>query len=276
MKTADAFRKIFYQPGEVFVALKVAPIWHVAAFVLVALVLAKSALVLDSSDRALNKLQTELFNEARNQAAIEHPELIDSESVVLIASDAVDVPDAVDQKMTFVSRGPSYPAIREITAFISFLLGLAFEVVYFKVVSVTMKLNLGVRNWITFSIWSHIPASALALFGAVLVSLSVSSQSHPFGPANHVNYEIFSLVRWIASPNTPEGGMSIFSIDIYHLDLALIWVLALQTIGFREWSGRSIVTSFSVVAIPIVVLYAVVMWMSADGLFWNVAFHLAS
>ena len=272
MVTSEALCKIFYRPHEIFAELKQRPNWLVAACVLFGIVVASGAVVIESTDSALEKLRTEFFAEALKQEALEYERLIESETEDLSQHETSEIATETYTTTSFVAVGfgPSHPVIRELTAIVFFLLGLACEVVYFRLVSATMSLNLNVRHWMAFSIWSHIPAAVLAFAGVVLVSLSIASQSHPFDQANPINYEIFSAMRWVASPNTAQGGFSIFSIDIYHLDLALAWVLVLQTIGFREWSGKSILTSISVVAIPIAILYIVVMWLSSDHLFWYV------
>ena len=271
MITSEAVRKVFYRPREVFSELKTHPIWLGAAVLLLVLIVAKSALVIDSTDRALEKLRTELFMQEQKGAVIDQEELVAPEGAVesRVSLEASEW-NYTTTSVTFVAHGPSYPVFRELTALVFLFMGLVCEVAYFRIVSATMNLNLNMRHWVAFSIWSHVPAAVLALAGVVLVSFSIGNQIHPFDQANPINYEVFSLIRWIASPNTAQGGFNIFSVDIYHLDLALLWVIALQTIGFREWSGRSILTSFSIVAIPIALVYVIVMWMSADHLFWYV------
>ena len=274
MRNSVALRKIFYRPREVFAELKTSPIWLPAAIVLFAIVLAKVALVVDSSDRALEILRTEVFEEAREQSVLEPRALNEAESAGVSKELVFEGPEDIDGSETetfvLVSYGPLHSRFMALTAFFYFLIGLAFEVAYFRIVSATFRLNLNVRHWISFSIWRHIPAAVLAFVGVVLVTLTIGNQSHPFAQANPINYEVFSLIRWIGAPSTTQGGMNIFSVDIYHLDLALIWVLALQAIGFSKWSGKKFLTSFSVVVIPVAILYAVVVWMSADGLYWYV------
>lgn len=270
MKTTEALSKIFFRPREVFAALRERPNWLIAAIVLLWIVVATSALVIDSSDRALEKLQTTVIDEVREEPSLELPELSGEENAIVRKFQLEGSREELDGLEVYVARGPSYPVIREMTSIVFFLVGLAFEVAYFRIVSAAMSLKLKTRNWIAFSIWSHLPPAFLAFLGAVLLSLSIGNQTHPFDQANYINYEVFSVLRWIAAPNTPVGGVSILGVDIYHLDAALIWLIALQTVGFREWSRKSVATSLAVVAIPIAILYLIVVWMSVGHLVWHV------
>ena len=49
---------------------------------------------------------------------------------------------------------------------------------------------------------------------------------------------------------------------MYELDIALIWVVVLQTIGFKTWSGKSTISSLTVVLMPVLALYGFIVYAS--------------
>ncbi len=133
------------------------------------------------------------------------------------------------------------------------LIKLVFDTVYFAIVGVILRLEYKVRDWITFSIWSRIPAMVLttiAVFVAVLMLGTVSDSNH---------YQILAFAFWLPLPD--EGSRS-FDTFMYQLDIALIWVVAMQTIGFKTWSGKSTFSSLTVVLLPVMVLYGLIVYAS--------------
>lgn len=267
MNTREALQKIFARPSEVFVALRQQRIWVLAAFVLVAVVVAHSALIGYSASQAYAEyVPSEADRERYEKFLEEYREEIEA-AQESARGGIVDVDgwagSATSESTVFVSvASRGNPLFNVAIAFLALLIAVGIEVAYFKVVGSRMQLSFKSKDWIAFSVWSRIPAAVLALLGVILVLLFSGYQ------ANIANYELLSIARWIPLPFRPDRGVNILNIDVYHLDAALVWLIALQTIGFRIWSGRSFIVSFSIVAIPTAILYAAVIWMSLDIAHW--------
>lgn len=267
MKTTEALRKTFCQPSEVFLALKEQQTWVVAALTLIGVVVVHTALINYSVSQAYAQyVPSEAERERYEQVLEEYREEIEA-AQESARGGIVDVDgwagSTTSEQVVFVSDpGLGITRFNVAIAFFAFLIALAIEVAYLRFVGSEMDLSFKTVDWIRFSVWSRLPGTVLALLGVILVLLFSGFQ------ANIANHELFSIVRWIPWPNNPDRGVNILNIDVYHVDAALVWVIALQTIGFRIWSGRSFVVSLSIVAIPTAILYAVVLWMSMDVLFW--------
>ncbi len=133
------------------------------------------------------------------------------------------------------------------------LIKLVFDAVYFAIVATILKLEYKVRDWITFSVWSRIPAmvlSTIAVVVAVVMLGKVSDSKH---------YQILAFAFWL---RLPDEGSRLYDTMMYELDIALIWVVALQTIGFKAWSGKSTLTSLTVVLCPVLIIYGLVVYSS--------------
>ena len=267
MKTTEALQKIFYRPSEVFLAIREQQTWFVAAFALIGVVVVHTALIHYSVSQAYAQyVPSEAERERYEQILEEYREEI-KEAQESARGGIVDVDgwagSATSERVVFVSDpGLGITRFNVAIAFFALLIALAIEVAYFRFVGSEMDLSFKTVDWITFSVWSRIPGAVLALLGVILVLLFSGFQ------ANIANHELFSIVRWIPQPANPDRGVNILNIDVYHIDAALVWVIALQTIGFRIWSGRSFVVSLVVVALPTIILYAFVIWMSLDVMFW--------
>lgn len=270
MNTLEALHEIFRRPLEVFAALKKERFWILATLALVAVLLAHIALIDFAVYRAYTQYEPSTIETERYEKIIEeYREQIEAaqaagqeDGVVFIGASGSGT-----ETTAVLVAGPQISRYRLAIAFVSFLVALALEVAYFRIVSAGMKLTFEVRDWIAFSVWSRIPAAALALVGVLLVLLVSGYQ------ANVTNYEVFSIARWIPNLDRPDRGINFLHIDIFHLDAALLWIIALQTIGFREWSGKDVFTSLMVVSLPTAVLYGLVLWLSTDGLVWAMAFY---
>ena len=267
MKTTDTFQKIFYQPREVFAALKSQRNWLPAALVLLAVVVLQSSLVGYSVTRVYAEYEPSEAERDRYEAFMdEYREEIEA-AQESARGGIVDIDgwagSGTEERIVLVSDpGRGISLFNVAIAFFTFLIALAIEVGYFRFVGAELDLSFNTVDWITFTAWSRIPGAVLALLGVILVLLFTGFQ------ANLANFEPFSIVRWIPIPLRPDRGVNLLNINVYHLNAALIWVIALQTIGFRIWTGRSLVFSLAVVALPTLIFYVAVLWMSMDVFFW--------
>ena len=136
----------------------------------------------------------------------------------------------------FMIPGPDLRQGQVSIGLVSLLSAVVLEIAYFRVISERMKLPYEARDWIAFSVWTRIPATVLALIGALAVQLISGYQ------AGVTRYETLSVAGSIPFSPRPDRGVNLLHIDVYHLDAALNWLIALQTIGFREWSGKRLGT----------------------------------
>ncbi len=270
MNTLEALHKIFDRPREVFAALKKERFWILATLAFLAVLLAHIALIDFAVYRAYTQYEPSAIEKERYEKIMEeYREEIEATQAAAQEDGAVffGAPGSGTETTAVFVASPQISRYHLAIAFVSFLIALVLEVAYLKIVSAGMKLPFEVRDWIAFSVWSRIPAAALALVGVLLVLLVSGYQ------ANVTNYEVFSIARWIPIPDRPDWGINFLHIDIYHLDATLLWIIALQTIGFREWSGKNVFASLVVVSLPTTVLYGLVLWLSTDGLGWTMAFY---
>lgn len=267
MKAAEAVQKIFYRPREVFEAFREQRTWLPAVLVLLALVVFQSSLIGYSVSRVYAQHEPSVAERERYEAFAEEYRKEIEAAQESARGGIVDVDgwagSGTAERVVLVSDpGRGISLFNVAIAFFAFLIALAIEVAYFRFVGAELDLSCKTVDWITFCAWSRIPGAVLALLGVFLVLLFTGFQ------ANMANFEPFSVVRWIPIPLRPDRGVNILNIDVYHLNAALIWVIALQTIGFRIWSGRGFVFSLAVVALPTAIMYVAVLWMSMDVFFW--------
>ena len=272
MKSTEALQKIFYRPSEVFEELREQRSWLPAAFVLLVVVVVHSSLVNYSISRAYAQHEPSEADRERFEALIEEYREEIEAAQESARGGIVDVNgwagSGAETEVFFVtSPGLDTTLYNAVIAAFALLIALAIEVAYFRFVGSKMQLSFRTADWVAFTVWSRIPGLVLAFLGVLLVLLISGYQ------ANVVNYESLSIARWVPLPLRPDRGVNILNIDIYHLDAALIWVIALQTLGFQIWSRRSFIISFAVVTTPTVILYGLVLWLSTDGLFWYLAFR---
>ncbi len=119
------------------------------------------------------------------------------------------------------------------------------EAVYFRVVGALLQLDFRLGDWFVFSVWSRVPAIALGVVAIIVGAVALGRQP------DRAELEVLSLARWVDLPEARYGGENWTTyIKFDNLDASLIWVVALQTIGFQEWSGRGSAFSLGVVLIP--------------------------
>lgn len=138
--------------------------------------------------------------------------------------------------------------------FLGLIVLLWIEALYLRAVSAIMGIGLTLDYWFALVIWSRVPGEALLLLITVafVVPLFVSNEWFGFD---------LPVLRGLFESSSSDDASSLgYVFDIWWLPE--IWVLALMTIGFRDWSGQGKLVSFAIVCVPTVVLIGVLWWFS--------------
>ena len=259
MSFVTALLRIFSRPREVFEALEEKRFWLLAACMLVALSLAQGLAIGLTMARGIpddDKIRIfpmEVVSETSGQSESA------SESEVVLTSRPLDDDQGfknIEKKQVREISVPGKALL--ITMGVVFwpmllLIRLVFDAVYFTIVATILKLEYKVRDWITFSVWSRIPAMVLSTIAVVVAVLMLGAVSD----SNH--YQILAFAFWLP---LPDEGSRFFDVLMYQLDIALIWVVALQSIGFKTWSAKSTIFSLTVALFPVLVLYGLIFYAS--------------
>ena len=123
------------------------------------------------------------------------------------------------------------------------------EAAYFRIVGALLRNEVTLGDWFALCAWSRVPGAALIVV-AVTVGLIVLGRQ-----PDEADLDFLRLTRWIDLPEVRHEGES-WSIgaNFDHLEAYLIWVIALQTIGFKAWTGKSALFSLGIVILPLVIL----------------------
>lgn len=258
MKTSEALLKIFYQPREVFATLKQD---RKGGRILLLLV------VIALLDMAITSLSSSWHQS-------------DDLATIIDRSDAGEVVETRDSSVTFRSRASSETDLNSsseyvehtfsveapkrsvssltvedvIFTFFGFALLLLFEAVYLRIVGAIIGLELKIDQWFALVAFSRIPGDSCILLVTVLLTVMLFITSELLG------FESTVLTRLIHGNSSFPPSVN-YLLEYWYL--AEIWVIALQTIGFRDWSGKSISVSFAIVVAPVVLLHAVSWWLIA-------------
>ena len=150
-------------------------------------------------------------------------------------------------------RSISFPTFLDVVlTFFGFALLLVIEATYFRIVGAIIGLDLKIDQWFALVAFSRIPGDVCVLLITILLTLVFLISSELMG------LESATLLRLI------HGNTSSFPSVDYFLEywyFAGIWVIALQTIGFRDWSGRSTSVSLAIVVAPSVLFYGIWWWL---------------
>ena len=227
--TWELLRKIFYRPSEVFAAQKLRPKWGRILLLLV----------------AISLFYTEL------------PDFSSSLQATIIES--TEVESEFPGHSSSIER--EQPDIEFSTAFIlvltlfGFLLLLYVKALYLRVVSAILGLGLKLDQWMAIVAWSRVPAETLILCVTAVLVVTLFVSNGLFG------YEPPILKALL------DGSSFSDSVISYILDFWLlpeIWVIALQTLAFRNCSGKSLPFSFAIVVFPLILLSAFGWWLMND------------
>ena len=258
MKTQAALAKIFVQPRAVFISLKSEQKWGAAAaFVL--LLLALHAIVVSvgtySNKRVDNVIESQspiaLLHQDSKSA--EGPEAV--ESAERTESDTDDWFPASDSR-----RYPTGSFILWLLLLVGLLpFGLAFvcfvcflDAVYFRIVGAILNVDYRLSDWFALAVWSRVPWAAFSVIVVIVGLIALGKQPDSSG------LEILTISRWVELPTVQYAGENwSIGFTLEHLEASLLWIIALQTIGFREWSSKSVMFSFGVVVIPTLIAIVV-------------------
>ena len=254
METRVALKKIFVQPRSVFVELKSERKW-VPAVVFMAVLLGVHGFVTAIGTYSQNPVG----NLIENKTPIEFAAQDSPKSTSDVGDDndpssqVTEVP-RTDIRFTAIQIGEIVFVMFMLVVLIPVAYGLLcvmffVEAVYFRIVGALLNIEIKLGDWFSFCAWSRAPAIALSVVAVIVGLFSLGRQP------DSDDLEILRLTRWVDLPELRRGGENWSSTTNFdHLDANLIWVIAIQTIGFQEWSGKSALFSFAIAVIPTLII----------------------
>ena len=247
LKSNEAFAKIFHRPHIVFSALKKERKWvHAAILMTLLLGIHSLATAFGTSTQVRTSQSSDVESIV---AAIQQDLRGSSENQTNVESTANELPPKRDRIPLDFGRlwsGDFVIAMFITTAllpvaFAGIVIYAFLDAVYFRIVSALLKIEFKLEDWIALSIWSRVPGIVLSVVVVILGVITLGRQ--PDSEA----FALLALKRWVELPEFHSGN---FGIEFKNLDVALAWTIVLQTIGFRDWSGKSSTVSFAIVAAP--------------------------
>lgn len=134
-------------------------------------------------------------------------------------------------------------------AVVVFFLAVLVHALYFMIVGKIMSTGHDFSDWFALSVWGRMPWVIGAVV-TVIAALVMSEQTDLSA------YNLLAFSTWLSVPN--ENHV-IFGQFVKGLDLLVIWSIVIMTVGFNSWTEKSMGVSAAVVAIPYVVIYALLM-----------------
>lgn len=101
------------------------------------------------------------------------------------------------------------------------------------------------RQWLALSAWTGLPVIFAALAGWVVI---LTNSNGMIGTADIQPLSFNTLIFQTDGP---------FSSMLSNLNLIQIWSLALSALGYQQWTGKTLMTSTTIVVAPYVVIYGV-------------------
>lgn len=256
MKTSEALLKIFYRPREVFAALKQDRKGGRILLLLVVIAVADMTITsLSSSWQQSNDVTTSMDRSDVSEVKDASDSRATFRSHTSSETDVITSSDYVEHRFSFKAskRNVSFPSVVDvILTFFALALLLLFEATYLRIVGAIIGLEWKIDQWFALVAFSRIPGDACILLVTVLLTVTLFVSSELLG------FESATLTRLIQ-------GNSSFPPSVYYIleywHLAEIWVIALQTIGFRGWSGKSTSVSLAIVVVPTVFLHGITWWL---------------
>lgn len=141
-----------------------------------------------------------------------------------------------------------------IVSVLSFVLTLLclVQAVYLRLVSVTLGIGLKLDRWLALVVWSMVPGTVFNLLASVALVITILVTSELLGREPNI--------LWLILDGTTFSYPSLgFFLDYRYV--AEIWTITLQTIGFRQWSGKSILASFAIVTVPFILIRIFIWWL---------------
>ena len=256
VRTRDLLGKIFYRPSEVFAAQKQEHVWGRVFILLVMISLASGWLldfssVFDETDGLHTNISTpdiETDYAARDPGSEARSVGINIGEADSESGSANRVSAATDDR-----RDGAMPMVLFV---LSMLFGVAiallFDALYLRIVSAIMGLGVTIDHWFALVAWARLPSEALFLCMTVVLVGTLFISNELFGT------ELLALKALVDGYASPYPSLRYF-LDIWLLPE--IWFIALQTLGFRDWSGRSTLLSFAIVVAPFIFLHVLTAWL---------------
>ncbi len=259
MKTRAALTSVFTEPRVLFSSLKSERKWVSAVVFMVAL-LAIHGIVVSIATKSPERgggsidLQSPItlsrFDSSQGQSVTEAREREQSDIEQLANARTFDGNDRqVGSFILWVSFAiASLPFVFGLLCLISLI-----EAIYFRIVSALLNHTIMLGDWFALSVWSRVPGITLSVVALVVGVLLLGRQ-----PESE-DLEILRLTKWMDLPELNFSGENWrIGVNFDHLEAHLIWIIALQAIGFREWTSKSFAFSLGIAVIPTLILIATV------------------
>jgi hypothetical protein len=222
----ESFANIFMAPSAAFNALKERPKWFVPAFVLI---LASCAVTLWYYSG------------------------VDVGWLLERSVDPARMTPEVRNALSAASTGPAHyvtMATSTVAAGLIVLVVFLVNAGYLSLVSLLTNDGVRFRQWFSLLCWASLPGLLSQL--ASLVNLAVSDISHL--PQEHINpLSYASLLDFELAAGAGTGTRILAS-----MDPLVFWTLALMTIGYKLWTGKSVAASALIVSAPLLLVLALV------------------
>ena len=228
---------IFTNPRAVFDEQREDSKWLVPALVILAFtILSGVAATMNVDTEEMTRAQVEqtvemLERQGTPQATIDQVRAATEQQVAMTASPLMSIGSAV------------------LGAVIVFFVLVLAHALYFMIVGKVMNTGHDFSDWFAFSIWGRMPWVIAALV-TIIAAFVMSPQTDLSA------YNLLAFSSWMDLPNENSMFLGQF---VKSLDLMVIWSIVIMTIGFDSWTERGIGVSAAVVAIPYVVIYALLM-----------------
>ena len=233
----NALIEIFTNPKAVFDAQREDSAWLVPALVIIAFsILTAIAMSMMVDQEALVRAQIEAQIEQMEQsgmpqAQIDQVRMQMEQSTQIAANPIVTVGGAI------------------LSVIIIFFIVVLLHAVYYLIVGKIIKAEYDFGEWLAFSVWGRMPM----VIGSIVVLAAVLFMAEQTDPNA---YNLLAFSTWMAVPN--ENNMFVGNF-VKTFDLIVIWSIAIMTIGFNNWTEKSIPVSLAIVAAPYVVIYGAMM-----------------
>ncbi|MCY3857537.1 MAG: hypothetical protein OXG25_01370 [Gammaproteobacteria bacterium] len=257
MQTREALIKVFTQPRSVFIALKGERTWVPAVVFMVALLAIHGVIASIGTQSparvggSINLQSPITYSQLNSTLAEPKTEAGELEQIDLEHSDDARSFDSSDRRVgsfilwLSVAIG-SLPFVFGILCLISLM-----EAIYFRIVSALLNYSFTLGDWFVLSVWSRVPGITLSVVALIMGVLLLGRQPET------EDLEILRLTKWMDLPEVFYSGSNWgIGVNFDHLEAHLIWIIALQAIGFSEWTGKSFGFSLGIAVVPTLILIA--------------------
>lgn len=126
---------------------------------------------------------------------------------------------------------------------------------YLNIISVLTGDGFKLKNWLSLVSWCALPMLTALL--VTLISLFISDRQ--LAP-EHMNPLSFSnLLALDASGAARPNGL------LQYTDPTVLWALGLAIVGYRRWTGRSMLTSVLIFLAPVIFVTGISLWTGSSA-----------